>query len=110
MGFKKVHGLFGALVVLLGALQYTWWFGKGGAGDVARTRAQITSQEQELDVLRTRNSKLAAEVVDLKQGFEAIEEIARNDMGMIKDAEIFYQFIDSSAVPAAKTPAPSAPP
>ena len=67
-------------------------------------------QEQELDALRTRNSKLAAEVVDLKQGFEAIEEIARNDMGMIKDGEIFYQFIDSPAAPAAKTPAPSAPP
>ena len=87
----------GTLFVLLVALLHTWWFGRGGMSDVARTRAQIASQEQELDTLRTRNSKLAAEVVDLKQGIDAIEEIARNDMGLIKDGETFYQFIESGA-------------
>jgi len=86
-----------ALLILLGALQYIGWFGRGGQHDVSNLKEQITSEERELETLRMRNSKLAAEVVDLKQGTDAIEEIARNDMGMIKDGEFFYQFIDAGA-------------
>jgi cell division protein FtsB len=86
-----------ALVILLGALQYVGWFGRGGRHDVSNLKEQIAGEEHELETLRMRNSKLAAEVVDLKQGTDAIEEIARNDMGMIKDGEVFYQFIDAGA-------------
>ncbi len=87
----------GSLCVLLLALQLTWWFGKGGLRDVGKLEHQIQVQEKELEVLRSRNGKLAAEVVDLKQGLEAVEEIARSEMGMVKEGEIFYQLIESAA-------------
>ncbi|MBI2799068.1 MAG: cell division protein FtsB [Gammaproteobacteria bacterium] len=87
-----------ALVVLLG-LQYTLWFGKGGLRDVSRLKGQIAAQEQEIETLRTRNSELQAEVMDLKQGLDAVEEIARSEMGMVKHGEIFYQFIPKPTHP-----------
>lgn len=86
--------LLGLLFALLLGLQYTWWFGKGGKRDVSKLETQISAQERELDKLRTRNSKLTAEVMDLKQGLDAVEEIARSEMGMIKEGEIFYQIIE----------------
>ena len=95
-----------ALVLLLG-LQFTWWFGKGGMRDVRKLEDQIQAQERELETLRSRNAKLAAEVVDLKQGLETVEEIARSEMGMIKEGEIFYQLIEpppSVAAAARVTP------
>lgn len=94
-----------ALVLLLG-LQITWWFGKGGMRDAHKLERQIKSQEHALEGLRQRNAKLAAEVVDLKEGLETVEEIARSEMGMIKEGEIFYQMIDPP--PATPTPAADA--
>lgn len=87
--------LLGILLALLLALQITWWFGKGGKRDVWKLDAQIARQERKLDELRLRNGKLAAEVIDLKEGLDAVEEIARSEMGMIKEGEIFYQIIES---------------
>lgn len=100
------------LVVLLLALQWAWWFGKGGMRDAAKLEAQIDAQERELDALRTRNGAFAAEVMDLKEGLEAVEEIARSEMGMVKSGEVFYQLIESTpgvaaaAEPAVANPAP----
>jgi cell division protein FtsB len=98
----------GTLCVLLLGLQLTWWFGKGGLRDVGKLEQQIQGQEKELEVLRNRNGKLAAEVVDLKQGLEAVEEIARSEMGMVKEGEIFYQLIEPApgAAHNDSTPAP----
>ncbi|MSR13034.1 MAG: cell division protein FtsB [Gammaproteobacteria bacterium] len=86
--------LLGLLLALLLGLQVTWWFGKGGKRDVWKLEAQITEQEQTLEKLRLRNSKLAAEVMDLKEGLDAVEEIARSEMGMVKEGEIFYQILE----------------
>lgn len=83
------------LLVLLALLQHRLWFSPGGMADVS----ELKQAQQELvrgnDRLRERNASLAAEVIDLKHGLEAVEERARSDMGMIKTDEVFYQIIDS---------------
>lgn len=99
----------GILLALLLGLQLTWWFGKGGMRDVRKLEAQIKVQEKELEGLRTRNAKLAAEVVDLKEGLDTVEEIARSEMGMIKEGEVFYQLIEP-APSAGAGPQPAGPP
>ena len=86
------------LVVLLIYLQYTLWFGKGGIRDVRIMEQTVAEQTAEIGALKERNQALAAEVLDLKQGMEAIEELARSEMGMIKDGELFFQLIKPSPV------------
>ena len=83
------------LAVVLGALilaiQYPLWLGKGGwlrAWDVDR---QLEAQQGKNARLETRNGALAAEVKDLKQGYDAIEERARYELGMVKSDEVFFQ-------------------
>ena len=58
---------------------------------------KISKVEQEKESLKERNLSLAAEVHDLKQGYDAIEERARSEMGMIKEGETFYRIVDYSA-------------
>ena len=84
------------LVVLLIYLQYILWFGKGGIRDEQMLKRTVVQQQAEISVLKERNRALAAEVLDLKQGMEAIEELARSEMGMIKDGELFFQLIKPS--------------
>ncbi len=84
--------VFIALLVLVTIyLQYALWFQRGGTRDVEKLRAAVAEQRQQIQQLRDRNQALAAEVIDLKQGLEAIEERARSDMGMIKEGEIFFR-------------------
>jgi cell division protein FtsB len=74
-------------------LQYPLWFGKGGWPRVWSLERQVQEQKQTNVALAQRNGALDAEVRDLKQGFEAIEERARYELGMIKQDEIFFQVI-----------------
>ena len=83
-------------VTLLVLLQYRLWFGHGSIPEVHRFEQIKQSQVEENQRLSERNQSLAAEVLDLKQGMEAIEERARSEMGMIKNNEIFYQIVDES--------------
>ena len=79
------------LGLLIVAIQYPLWLGKGGwlrVWDVAR---QVDAQHAKSARLETRNNALAAEVKDLKQGHEAIEERARYELGMVKSDEVFFQ-------------------
>jgi cell division protein FtsB len=80
-----------ALVVLLVLLQYPLWLGKGGWLKVWDYDRQLTQQKEANRKLETRNGGLDAEVRDLKQGYEAIEERARFELGMIKQDEVFVQ-------------------
>ncbi len=82
------------LVMLLVFLQYSLWFGDGSLQEVWRLHKDVEQQRQENAVLRERNEALEAEVLDLQQGLEAIEEHAREDLGMIKKGETFYQVIE----------------
>ncbi len=80
-----------ALIALLVLLQYPLWLGKGGWLKVWDYDRQLTQQKEANRKLETRNAGLDAEVRDLKQGYEAIEERARFELGMIKQDEVFVQ-------------------
>ncbi len=79
------------LVVLIALLQYPLWLGKGGWLRVWDTSRQLAAQREVNQKLEDRNAALDAEVRDLKSGFDAIEERARFELGMIKQGEIFIQ-------------------
>ena len=84
------------LLVFLLALQYRLWIDRGNLFDVKRFKEIKHAQIEKNQVLRERNQALAAEVLDLKQGLEAIEEKARSEMGMIKNNETSYQIVDKA--------------
>lgn len=85
-----------ASVVLLILLQYRFWVGDGSIAHVVDLKRQITIQQEENQRLKTRNKILAAEVHALKNGTDAIEARAREDMGMVKAGETFYLIIDDN--------------
>lgn len=87
--------LIAFLAVLLAALQYQLWYGRGGIGDLAELHSARDAQSLENRRLQERNRALEAEVADLKSGLEAIEERARTEMGMIREDEVFYQIIEA---------------
>ncbi len=86
--------LIALLVAILLVLQYRLWVGEGSLSEVWRLQQQVAAQRKENERLMERNMALDAEVTDLKQGMAAIEEHARNDLGMIKEDEVFYQVIE----------------
>lgn len=85
--------ILGALGVILLLLQYELWFSDGGIKTVLQMKKNITAQAQKNDELDKRNQALIAEIKDLQNGNVAIEARARNDLGMIKKGEVFYQVI-----------------
>lgn len=82
------------LVLLVGYLQYRLWFGDGNLVEVFQLRDEVEAQREENSRLQERNAVLDAEVRDLQQGHDAIEEHAREDLGMVKDGETFYQIVE----------------
>jgi cell division protein FtsB len=85
--------LLAILLLVLVALQFKMWFGEGGYRDVQRLAQRVEEQARENDALEQRNRELQAEVEDLRQGLEAIEERARSELGLIKEDEEFYQVV-----------------
>jgi cell division protein FtsB len=79
------------LLAIIVLLQYPLWFGKGGWLRARDMERQLQAQREVNQKLETRNAALDAEVRDLKTGYEAIEERARFELGMIKDGEVFVQ-------------------
>jgi cell division protein FtsB len=86
--------LIAGLMLLLVLLQLKLWVGEGGMRDVWRLQDDIAEQAAENQHLQERNQALAAEVNDLKEGLEAIEERARRELGMIKEGETFFQVVE----------------
>ncbi len=91
-----------ALIALIALLQHPLWLGKGSWLRVWEVDRQMQAQRETNQKLALRNSALDAEVRDLKQGLDAIEERARSELGMIKRDEIFFQILDerSTAKPS----------
>ena len=86
-----MHWLSAALISLLVVLQYPLWLGKGGWLKVWEYDRQLQQQKEVTRKLEIRNAGLDAEVRDLKQGYDAIEERARFELGMVKQDETFVQ-------------------
>ena len=98
-----------ALLLVLAALQYRLWASDDGMRSLLALGQSVELQQAENDQLLRRNEQLAAEVEDLKEGLAALEERARNDLGMIGKGETFFQVVEGApAGPGA--PMPLAPP
>jgi len=82
------------LIIILVYLQYRLWLGDGGLLELWNVHQEVEAQRDENARLRERNEALDAQVLDLKQGLDAIEERAREDMGMVKQGETFYQIVE----------------
>ena len=80
-----------ALAVLLALVHVELWFGKGGVPRMVELQGRLAAQQATNEAARHRNALLAAEVNDLKEGLEMVEEKARFELGMVKPDEIFVQ-------------------
>jgi cell division protein FtsB len=90
--------LAAALLLVLAAIQYRIWISDDGVRELRQLRQAVESQRAENERLSERNRQLAAEVRDLKQGYAALEERARSDLGMISRDETFYQVVPPEPV------------
>jgi cell division protein FtsB len=88
---KILGGVLAALIVLI---QVPLWLGKGGWLRVWEVDRQLEAQRTRNAELQARNRSLEAEVLDLKQGVDALEERARYELGMIKSNEVFFQIVE----------------
>jgi cell division protein FtsB len=85
------------LLILLLALEVKLWTGDWSMREVWRLRQRVSEQRQENQKLKQRNEALSAEVQDLKNGSEAVEERARSELGLVKPDETFYQIVEPAA-------------
>jgi cell division protein FtsB len=88
---RILAGILGALIILV---QFPLWLGKGGWMRVGEVDRQLDAQRGRNEQLQVRNLALDAEVRDLKQGLDALEERARYELGMIKSDEVFFQIVE----------------
>jgi len=99
-----------ALIAALLLLQYRLWLSNDGVSEMFRLSSAVAARQADNARLAERNRRLAAEVRDLKQGYTALEERARSDLGMIAGNESFYQVVPQKGAGAvAPAPTPIAP-
>jgi cell division protein FtsB len=82
------------MIILIALLQNRLWNGDGGIGQILEYESRLESLKKEVQESQDRNAGLYAEVLNLRNGSEAIEERARHELGMIKENETFYQIIE----------------
>ena len=95
-----LRGLIAILVLLLVGLQYRLWWGEGGRLELQRLEQQVSDYQRENELLKQRNDELANEVLDLKEGQAVLEQRAREELGLIAEEEVFFQFDESGERPA----------
>lgn len=83
------------LLILIAALQYRLWLGDGGIREFHEINQRIEELKQEGEQRKVRNAAVAADVRDLRDGIDAIEERARHELGMIKPGETYVQIYDT---------------
>ena len=96
--------LAAALLVVVVLLQYRIWLSEDGVRELRRLETAVATQRTENDQLGERNRQLAAEVRDLKNGMQALEERARSDLGMIARNETFYQVVPARPADTSHSP------
>jgi cell division protein FtsB len=92
------------LLVLLGALQYRLWFAEGSLAEQHRLQAQIEEKTRINSELQARNAILEREVMELQSGNKGVEQRAREQLGLVRDGETFYQIVEKSAPAVAEKP------
>ena len=91
VGRPAVRLFTAVLIALLAFVSYELWFGRGGVPRVRELQARLAQQNADNAAAEARNGRLAAEVRDLKEGLEMVEERARFELGMVKPDEILVQ-------------------
>ena len=91
--------LMGGLLGLLLLLQYRIWFAEGGLAEANRLASQLEAAEAENATLSDRNATLTRELMALQNGNDAVEKNARENLGLIKEGEVYYQFIEEPDSP-----------
>ena len=86
-----------ALLGLLMLLQYRLWFGEGGINERQSLKAQVANDSAENQRLTQRNEALADRVIELQNGQEMLEAVAREDLGLVREGEEFILFIDDKS-------------
>ena len=92
MDVKKLY--FAVLLLFLLLLQIRLWQGPNGLETYHQLQQDIARQHEENQRLQQRNSRLLEDVADLKNGSEAVEALARSELGLVKRNETFYQIIE----------------
>ena len=82
------------LLVAVSGLQTRLWNGQGSFADVRRLEEKVSLRSAENDSHRGRNAVLKAEILDLREGLEAVEDIARSELGLIREGEIFFLLVE----------------
>ena len=85
------------LLGLLMLLQYRLWFGEGGINERQSLEAQVANDSAENQLLTQRNEALADRVIELQNGQEMLEAVAREDLGLVREGEEFILFIDEKS-------------
>jgi len=91
--------LIGGLLGLLLLLQYRLWFAEGGLAEANRLQVQLAEAEAGNAELTARNAALTQEVIALQGGTEGVERNARENLGLIKEGEVYYQFVEEPKAP-----------
>jgi cell division protein FtsB len=92
---EQIRILIAIIILLIIHLQYRLWFGDGSVAQINAYQQRLDDLKKQAQEKRERNEALYAEVLDLRKGEEAIEERAREELGMIKEDETFFQILES---------------
>jgi len=104
-----MRALLAGLVLLLAVLQYRLWIAEGSLAERHRLQQQVEEQALVNEQLRERNAVLEREVLTLQSGNQGVEQRAREQLGLVREGETFYQMVDKLPEPPpapATTPAP----
>jgi cell division protein FtsB len=86
--------LLAFIILLIALLQYRLWHGDGGLEEISALQLRLDDLKAQVEEKKERNETLYAEVEDLRKGQEALEERARDELGMIRDGETFFQVLE----------------
>ena len=79
------------LLLMLGALQWQWWGGQGSLLNNRTLKQTLIVEREKTDLLKKEQLRLTEEIMDMKEGVALLEELARDDLGLIKQGEVFVQ-------------------
>jgi len=96
------------LLLLLGVLQYRLWFAEGSLAEQHRLQIQIEEKTRINSELQARNAVLEREVMELQSGNKGVEQRAREQLGLVREGETFYQIVESPEPARAASPEPAA--
>ena len=89
-----VRSLIVVLIVLFGVLQYKLWISSNGIAETLHLKDSIAAQLKTNQKLEKRNQILQSQIKELKQGKASVVDMAREEIGMVKPGETYYQFVD----------------